>query len=160
MTARLPVREIRHRIVPAHEVRDIAGVTAFFSGQVRRGDWEMPRQLRIVCVLGSTEIDLREARIPSGISMIEVHVILGSVELLLPPGVRVEMSVDTFAGSVEMIHDPTVPIDPDAPTVHVLGSVYLGSVEASVRYPGERASDAKRRIKASLKGGDPRRIGF
>jgi hypothetical protein len=159
MSALLPVRDPRHRIVPAHEVRDIAGVTAFFSGQERRGDWEMPRQLRIVCVLGSTVIDLREARIPSGISVIELHVVLGSVELYFPPGVRVEMSVDSLAGSVEMVPDPTAPLQPDAPTIHVLGSVYLAGVEAFVRYPGERTGEAKRRIRNALKGTASRRIG-
>ncbi len=159
MSAPLPARDLRHRIVPAHGAREIGGVTAFFSGQERRGDWEMPRQLRIVCVLGSTVIDLREARIPSGISVIELHVVLGSVELVFPPGVRVELSVDSFGGSIEMVPDPTAPLDIEAPTIHVLGSAYLGSVEACVRYPGERAGDAKRRIKATLKGAPSRRIG-
>lgn len=159
MTASLPAPGPRHRIVPADEVREIGGVTAFFGSQERRGDWEMPRQLRIVCAMGSTVVDLREARIPSGISVIELHCVLGSVELLFPPGVRAEIAVDSFGGAVEMVPDPTAPLAPDAPTIHILGSCYLGSVEASVRHPGERAGDAKRRIRAALKGTSPRRIG-
>lgn len=158
MRSPLPAPFTRHRIVPASEVREIAGVAAFFSGQERKGDWEMPRQLRVVCVLGSTVVDLREARIPSGISAIELYVVLGSVELIFPPGIRIEMSVDTIGGSVEYSPDPTVVAELDAPTIHVMGDAYLGSVEAFVRLPGEGARDAKRRLRAAKKGKSPRQI--
>lgn len=159
MTSPLPAPLARHRIVTASEVRDNDGMAVFLSGQERKGDWAMPRHLRIFCVLGSAVVDLREARISEGISVLEVVVVLGSVELMVPPGIRVEFSVDTLAGSVEFHPDPTVPLDPAAPTIHVVGSTYLGSVEAYARLAGEGGREAKRRIRAFNRADPSRRIG-
>ena len=86
MTPPLPAPFSRHQVVPAHQVRERSGLTAFASSHERRGDWELPRQLRIACVLGSVNADLREARIPEGVSEIELYALMGSVELIVRRG--------------------------------------------------------------------------
>lgn len=149
MTPPLPAPFSRHQVVPAHQVRDRAGLAAFASSHERKGDWELPRQLRIACVFGSVKADLREARIPEGGSEIELYVLMGSVELIVPPGVRVEVSVDSFAGSVEYHPDPTISADPGAPVIRLVGDAYFASVEVMVRLPGESGREAKRRIRAA-----------
>jgi hypothetical protein len=146
-------------VVPAHEVRDRGGLAAFASAHERKGDWELPRLFRIACALGSVAIDLREARISEGVTEIEVVLFMGSIELFVPPGVRVEVEVSSFMGEVEHRHDPTIQAEPGAPVLRVTGSAYLGSVEVMARLPGESARDAKRRIRAASKA-PSRQIGW
>lgn len=141
----------RHTIVPASEVRERAGVLSVFSGQSRQGEWTVPRELRIAAVFGSVDLDLREARIAAGETQINIYALFGSVEVLFPPGVRVEVDGDGFAASFQVVPDSTIPLPPDAPTIRITGSAYFASVEGSVRFAGESQRDAKKRIKAAAR---------
>ncbi|MCC6317966.1 MAG: hypothetical protein IT361_09770 [Gemmatimonadaceae bacterium] len=111
----------------------------------------MPRHLRIACCMGSVEVDLREARLAEGETIIETKILLGSVELLLPPGVTVEMEGDALMGSYTFKPDPTAVPLPGAPRIILRGSAILGSMEAESRYAGESRRAADRRIKAAQK---------
>lgn len=142
-------RLVRHQLVPPATVRERAGLISFMSAQTRRGQWEVPQQMRVACVLGSAELDLREAILSSGVSEIHVVCVLGSVEIFVPPGIRVEMMVDSFVGSAEFMPDPTLPSYSDVPVLRIRGDAHLASVEVFVRYAGETARDAKKRIKAN-----------
>ena len=148
----LPVRSIRHTVVPAAGVRERAGVLSVFSSQSRQGEWTVPRELRVLTVFGSVELDLREARIADGETTIHIFALFGSVELLLPPGVRVEADTDGLAASFEVVPDTTLALPPEAPTIRVTGSAYFASVEGSVRFSGESEREAKKRIKAANRG--------
>lgn len=143
----LPRRLERHTVVPAHSVRQRAGTMAVFSGQSRRGPWELPRLMRVAAVFGSVELDLREALIADGDSDIEVFCLFGSVEIVCPPGILVECEGDAFAGEFTHTPDSMFMPGPGAPKVRISGSATFGAVECEVRLAGESASEAKRRRK-------------
>lgn len=147
----LPTRQDQFDVVPGDAVRERGGILSFFSSQERRGAWEVPRHLRIACCMGSVEVDLREARLAEGETIIETKILLGSVELLLPPGVTVEMEGDALMGSYTFKPDPTAVPLPGAPRIILRGSAILGSMEAESRYAGESRRAADRRIKAAQK---------
>jgi hypothetical protein len=99
-----------------------------------------------VSTLGSVELDLREAELGDGESVIEIFCLLGSVEVIVPPGVRVLNEGDSLAGNFTL-----QPGDwsgsPMAPVVRLTGSCYLGEVEVRQQAFGESARQARKRLK-------------
>lgn len=139
----------RHMVVADEFVRPNAGALAVLSGHSRSGDWNMPRRFRAVAVMGSVELDLREARIPEGDSEIEVFALWGSVSIIVPPGVAVECDGDGVMGEFSFDGHYPEAVGSDAPVIHLRGSAYMASVEATVRYAGESEGEAKKRRKAT-----------
>jgi predicted membrane protein len=81
--------------------------------------------------MGSAEIDLREALIPSGESDLEVICLFGNAQITVPPGVRVTKEGAAFAGSFEITGGAGTLPD-TAPLIRIRGTVYFGSVDVSV----------------------------
>ncbi len=67
-------------------------VTGVFSRDSRDGRWVVPDSLPVVAVCGEVELDLREALLQSGRIVIYATLILGTIHLIVPDGVAVEMS--------------------------------------------------------------------
>jgi hypothetical protein len=149
----LPVRIERHTIVSADSVQERAGMLTAFSGRVRRGPWELPRHLRVACIFGSNELDLREAIIADGESVIEILCVFGSVEITVPPGIAVNCDGDAFVGEFSFDPDPMFPAQPGWPRLIIRGSAHFGAVECTTMLAGEQASQRKRRIKQARKEG-------
>lgn len=121
-------------IVPEH-----ARINAILSSTEQHSTMAMPRHLEIVAVLGNAELDLRDATFADGISIIEVHSVLGNVELTLPSTVRIEMSGDTILGSFasDIASQPDASRSPShaARLVRVIGRAVLGNVEVATAAP-------------------------
>jgi predicted membrane protein len=67
----------------------------------RRGPWEPPETMRLVSVMGSIVLDYRDADLPLGVTTVECEVFAGSVEIIMPPDVDLELTGSVFLGSVE-----------------------------------------------------------
>lgn len=141
---------IRPEVIPAELVPDRRGAVCVFSSVSRSGDWILPRNFRAVAILGSVELDLTQARLGPGTSLIEVVAVLGSVEILVPPDVRLECEGDPLIGSFEVKGNVRGATSPDAPVVRITGSAYLASVE--VKVIDANAPGWLERIRARLSG--------
>jgi hypothetical protein len=130
-----PARAASEMIVAPEMVPAARGVTAFLSGQSRSGDWILPRLFRAVSFWGSVTIDLTSARFGAGTSRIEVVAIMGSIEVFVPPDVRIECDGDAILGSFEMAGQKWSRPADGAPMLHVAGTAYLGSVEVKIIDP-------------------------
>ena len=124
---------------------------AVMGGVERKGTWVVPRYLKIVAVMGGAEIDLREARFGPGVTEIDIFAMLGGVEVLVPPGVRIECSGAAVAGGFETDTDDVGVPSPATPVLRLSGIAIFGGVEAQTRYPGESARDHKRRRREERK---------
>jgi len=95
-------------------------------GELRRtGVWRVPAYSSWSTVLGSIVLDLRAALIERSPVTIHVRTVLGSVHIIVPEGVEVDVRVSSVLGAISQ---DTAPANPSAPTVIVTGRTILGSV--------------------------------
>lgn len=125
----------RHPTLAPELVPERRGAVAFLSHTRRDADWILPRLFRIFAFWGNAEIDLTRALLASGTSQIEIRCIMASVEIIVPPDVRVESEVDAVMGSAEVRRGIASTTAPDAPTVRITGSAFMGSVEIRIVDP-------------------------
>lgn len=145
----------------AHEIRSTLGAVR------RTGPWTVPQQLDVHLLWADAELDFREAKLPPGVTTIEVTVTMASLAIVVPPGLPVDVQVVPFAGNVEthptsLVADPTAPpaaLDEDhpyrsaptrdeaSPSLLIIGNVRFANVEVTTRLPGESARAARRRAK-------------
>lgn len=133
-------------IARAAAVEDADSIVCVLASTERKGAWTLPRELKVVNVLASMRLDLREASFGSGVTTLDVFNALGSIEIVAPPGVRVVMEGTPVIGSFESRVDAVAP-DADAPTLRLRGTSILGSVDLAFRYAGESGRDARRRAR-------------
>lgn len=117
---------------------------ATLSSLDRAGRWRVPPRSRYVATMGSVRLDLRQALMPGPEIEIEVKAVLGSAQLLVPPGADVRVSGGNMLGSCELHLGNEAP-PPGAPIIRVIVAGALGSVEVRCE---QRAID---RLKAEAK---------
>ncbi len=132
-------------LVPSSEVPPRGAVFAVMGGAERGGSWIVPRQLKVVVLMGAAEIDFREARFGTGVTEIEIFVMMGGVGIIVPPGVRVESMGAAFMGGFELKAGDATALSPAHPVIRLSGLAIMGGVETETRLPGESAKEAKRR---------------
>ena len=111
------------------------GALAVLSHLRRDADWLLPRLFRIFAFWGNAEIDLTQAIVGEGTSVIEVKCIMANIEIRVPPGLRVENEVEAVMASADIRRDTQTTASLDAPMVRITGSTFLGSVEIRVIDP-------------------------
>lgn len=68
------------------------GVAGVFGRDGRTGRWVVPASLPVMAFFGEVELDLRDALLQSGRTVIYATVIAGTLDLIVPDGVAVEIT--------------------------------------------------------------------
>jgi hypothetical protein len=125
--------------------RESDRVIAIFGGVERHGAWRVPSHLQASAVFGGMSLDFREAVFAPGVTEIYVMALMGGVELIVPPGLSVEVSGTAIMGGFGHVERTPVQADPDRPLLRVHGLAVMGGVAVETRLPGESETDAHRR---------------
>jgi hypothetical protein len=107
-------------------------VLAIMGSAMRRGRWRLPEWCTSVAIMGSCSLDLRAAQRDAPVSVITAVAIMGSVQVIVPPGVRVEMHGLSLMGDwSNSVRGDDLPSG--APEVHVRGFALMGGVRVRTR---------------------------
>lgn len=136
-------------LVPADEDRQ--SMFAVFGGVQRGGTWTVPRKLRVTAAMGGVQLDLREARFPPGGVDIHVRAVFGGIDIIVPPGLAVQMHGSAIMGGFAQVDRSPASPDPEAPMVRVHGVAIMGGVDVRMMLPGESESGAARRHRHQLR---------
>jgi len=102
-------------------------IVSILSSEERRGQWVVPRHLRVIGVLSSVVLDFTDAVFEHQHVVIQVTDVLGSVEILVPENVNVSTRLSGFLSSTEN-KSPSMG-GRQAPHISVEGFSLLSSVE-------------------------------
>jgi hypothetical protein len=102
---------------------------AMKGGLQRRGRWRVPERLNAVAYKSDCEVDLRAAELSASSTTITAVAYKGRVQILVPPGVRVQVQGYSYGGHwADQMPDDDLPAG--APVVQVRAVAYKGVVEA------------------------------
>ncbi|MDT0301655.1 hypothetical protein [Streptomonospora wellingtoniae] len=97
----------------------------------RRGEWVVPRLLRIRSQAGAVRLDMSQARIAHPVVDIELSVLSGSIVLVLPDGATADLDRLHSPHASHRSRVPAVPTH-QAPHFVLSGETYTGALR--VRY--------------------------
>ena len=101
-----------------------------FGNVKRSGRWTVPAENSFRTWLGHIKLDLREAQISAAETRIHARALFGSIELLVPKGISVEVQARTRLGRTNLHASSATP---GAPRIVLTGGTFSGNVTA--RHP-------------------------
>lgn len=139
-------RAARPAVDPTLAVEERDLLVAVMAGAERRGEWTPPRLLTVLALMGGAELDFRRAAFGSPVTEVRVFTMMGGVEVIVPPWVRVQVNGVAVMGSFgHTAREASA--GSEAPLVRITGLALMGGVDVAVRLPGESARDARRRLR-------------
>ena len=118
------------------------GAVAILGGFSRKGDWVVPKDFSVFCLMGGGEIDLREARFAEREISIHVVAIMGGCEITVPEDATVRVTGIGVMGAFD--HSGSGTGTPGGPVITVNGLALMGGVEVKRRAPRKPRRDKLR----------------
>ena len=132
----VPQPEASQVAIAAHPRRGNR-LRSILSGIQRKGTWRVPKQLRVLAVMGGVDLDFREAEFGPGVTEVTVKSVMGAIAIIVPPHLHVECEGRAILGTFEGMDSGTGERDPDAPLLRITGVSIMGAVEIATRQVGE-----------------------
>jgi hypothetical protein len=100
---------------------------ACLSSETRKGRWRLDDQTAAVAFMGSCTLDLRQVALDAPEVTITAISVLGSIEIIVPEGVEVDLGGFSLMGSKDCRTNDAL-VHPGAPLVRVQGYSLMGSI--------------------------------
>lgn len=119
--------------VPQAFMPEHGRIVSFMAQTKRKGVWQPPRDLDVWCVMSETLLDLTHAELVSGVTDIEVHALMATVKIIVPPGVRVVCQPSAFMAEVSDETTDPPRVGSGAPVIRITGPVIMAELKVFVR---------------------------
>ena len=129
----------------AHAQQRGGRMIAIFSGVSRKGVWHPEPVTRVLAVFGGAELDYRDAVLPGPEIVLDATAVLGGVEIIVPPEMRVVDNGTAILGGRDITGDAAEAVGPDSPLLRIEGICVLGGIE--VKRKARKVPKALRRRK-------------
>jgi hypothetical protein len=107
-----------------------------YKNSVRRGGrWRVPERFNSVVYKGDGWLDLRAAELTAPVTTVLAVAYKSRIDILVPPGVRVEMDGFGVSKGWSAEEEMEIRLPHDAPTLHVRGIAYKGTIETRTKPP-------------------------
>ncbi len=105
-------------------------VTCILSESRDKKLGKLPKQLKVLTVMGDSEVDLRDVELDADLTYITLACWLGNSKIIVPPDVNVVLNVKNVLSSLK--NESPRRMNPDSPTIVIDGKVILGEVTISL----------------------------
>ena len=75
-------------------------IVGIMGGAEKKGVWTPAKQIYVVAMMGGAHLDFREARFGPGVTEVIVFAIMGGAEIVVPPGVHVDLNGVALMGGL------------------------------------------------------------
>jgi hypothetical protein len=127
-------------------------IVAIFSGHSRKGGWHAEPVIEVIAVFGGVDLDFREAVLPGQEVVLRATAVLGGVDVIVPPEMRV---VDgggiAILGGRDLAGTSVESSGPDAPVLRIEGTCILGGIDVK-RKARKRKGGGRNRLGAGASG--------
>lgn len=135
--------------MPVREGGGSEWVVSVMSGHDRKGRWRVGRHLKVISVMGGSNVDLNDAELTDRETTITVFSLMGGSEIRVPDNVNVVISDFAFMGGNDAKVGEMLP-DPGGPTIHIKLISIMGGSDVQ---RGRKLSRAERKAKKHLERG-------
>ncbi|MBC3841734.1 DUF1707 domain-containing protein [Streptacidiphilus sp. 4-A2] len=108
------------------------------GGLRRGGSWRVPAETLAVTLIGGLDLDLTEAELDAPVVTVRQFSVIGGARVLVPPGVRVEVSGFSLLGGRRVDADERA-VGPGAPVVRLTSFSILGGVQVRTARSSSRS---------------------
>lgn len=114
--------------------RSSSWFVGIMSSAVRKGRWVLQPASHALAVMGECVLDLREAEVASSYSHIHAVALMGSVRVIVPEGIDVDVDGIAIMGAKTLRISSTRPL-PGSPVIRVTAVAVMGEVSVVSKPP-------------------------
>lgn len=125
--------------------------TAIMGGFEKKGRWNVPKTMKVICFWGGGSLDFRDAQFAPGVTELKVTAVMGGLEIIVPPWLSVDCDATAIMGGFEEMDRGHGEPDLGRALLRISGLAIMGGVSIETRQPGESSRQARKRVKRERK---------
>lgn len=106
---------------------------AIMSGTDRKGRWFPARRHVGIALMGGMDLDFRDAELLPGVTEVELWVMWGGIDVIVPPDLDVEVDGFALMGGIGELDQHPGPLEQQRHKLRIKARVLMGGVDVKVK---------------------------